>query len=60
MKKLFLTAMASLLLLIAGCSNDENALKDIEGSAEELNSPEDVESGVRGDGNCTGVPSCTN
>ena len=46
MKKLFLTAIASILILIAGCSNDENALKDIEGAAEELNSPEDAESGV--------------
>lgn len=46
MKKLFLTAIASILILIAGCSNDENALKDIEGAAEELNSPEDTESGV--------------
>ena len=36
MKKLFLTAMASLFIVIAGCSNDENSLKDIEGSAEEV------------------------
>ena len=46
MKKLVLTAMASLFVVIAGCSNDENSLKDIEGSAEEVNSPVDEEIGV--------------
>lgn len=42
MKKLIVTAMAALFLM-AGCNNDENSIKDIEGSAEEVNTPEDKE-----------------
>lgn len=42
MKKLLLTAMASLFLVVAGCNNDEKSLKDIEGSAEEVDSSENV------------------
>lgn len=38
MKKLVLTTMAALFLVVAGCSNGEKALKDIEGSAEEIDS----------------------
>lgn len=46
MKKLLLTAMASLLFVLAGCNSGEKSLKDIEGSAEEMNSPEDEEVGA--------------
>ncbi|MCM3744381.1 VWA domain-containing protein [Sporosarcina luteola] len=42
MKKLLLTAMASLFLM-AGCNNAEKSIKDIEGSAEEVNTPERTE-----------------
>ncbi|MFC5605086.1 vWA domain-containing protein [Sporosarcina koreensis] len=48
MKKLLLTAMASLFLLVAGCNSDDKSLKDIEGSAEEVNSPEGEEVGAEG------------
>lgn len=43
MKKLVLTTMAALFLVVAGCSNGEKALKDIEGSAEELDPQENEE-----------------
>ncbi|MFS0690203.1 VWA domain-containing protein [Sporosarcina sp. 179-K 8C2 HS] len=46
MKKLVLTAMASLLIVIAGCNSGEKSIKDIEGSAEEINSPKDEEVGA--------------
>ncbi|WP_252501741.1 VWA domain-containing protein [Sporosarcina sp. Marseille-Q4943] len=46
MKKLVLSAMASLLIIIAGCNSGEKSIKDIEGSAEEINSPEDKEVGA--------------
>lgn len=42
MKKLLLTAIASIFLLIAGCNNGEKSLKDIEGSAEEVE-PQEIE-----------------
>ena len=46
MKKFFLTAMTSLMLVIAGCNNAEKSLKDIEGSAEEVNPTENEETKV--------------
>ncbi|WP_262174757.1 vWA domain-containing protein [Saccharococcus sp. Marseille-Q5394] len=46
MKKLLVTAMASLFLLIAGCNSDDKSLKDIEGSADEINSPESEDIGA--------------
>lgn len=43
MKKLLLLAMVSLLILVAGCNSGEKAIKDIDGSEEELNLSEDKE-----------------
>lgn len=47
MKKLFVTAMASLLIM-AGCNNGEKSVKDIEGAVEEVDSQGNEENAAEG------------